>query len=199
MLCFRIDSGRNFLALLHFFLLFSSSRLVFINVWKLTKFLSPSFLFQAMKTFNTLWPPYTVSLQPFVSPSRPSYAFSPPPDLLCFAFSLVNEFRAAHSTKPDFHVFPRIRLLAQWSLCYFLIGNFQYFSFGISTSIRNLLYWKLISILNVPFVSIFIIFCRNPSLEVCKDRCVGIDRSYWRDLAPFRYAFLTKLCLVLVR
>lgn len=78
MLCFRIDSGRNFLALLHFFLLFSSSRLVFINVWKLTKFFSPSFLFQAMKTFNTSWPPYTVSLQPFVSPSRPSYAFSRP-------------------------------------------------------------------------------------------------------------------------
>lgn len=154
MLCFRIDSGRNVLAL-HFFLLFSSSRLVFINVWKLTKFFSPSFLFQAMKTFNTSWPP-------FVSPSHPSYAFSQPPDLLCFAFSLVNEFRAAHSTKPDFHVFPRVRLLAQWSLCYFLIGNFQYFSFGISTSIKNLLYWKLISILNVPFVSIFIIFCQNP-------------------------------------
>lgn len=197
MLCFRIDSGRNVLAL-HFFLFFSSSRLVFINVWKLTKFFSPSFLFQAMKTFNTSWPPYTVYLQPFVSPSRPSYAFSQPPDLLCFAFSLVNEFRA-HSTKPDFHVFPRIRLLAHWSFSYFLIGNFQCFSFGISTSVRNLLYWKLISILNVPFGSIFIIFCRNPSLEVCKDIYVGIGRSHWHDLAPFHYAFLTKLCSVLVR
>lgn len=95
--------------------------------------------------------------------------------------------------------FPAYQALGSMVLCYFLIGNFQYFSFGISTSIRNLLYWKLISILNLPFVSIFIIFCRNPSLEVCKDRCVGIGRSYWRDLAPFRYAFLTKLCLVLVR
>lgn len=182
-----------------FFFWFSSSRLVFINVWKLTKFFSPSFLFQAMKTFNTSWPPYTVYLQPFVSPSRPSYAFSPPPDLLCFAFSLVNEFRAVHSTKPDFHVFPRIRLLAQWSLCYFLIGNFQYFSFIISTSVRNLLCWKLISVLNIPFVSIFISFCRNLSLEVCKDIYVVIGRSHWHDLAPFHYAFLAKLCLVLVR
>ena len=49
MLCFRIDSGRNFLALLHFFLLFSSSRLVFINVWKLTKFFPLHFCFKPWK------------------------------------------------------------------------------------------------------------------------------------------------------